>query len=181
MIDYADVNHCAKQSRDLPSQDSERWNLQQLTPPCLWFCDEMFLFPRFTNTPKSRIGQSRSPCLGRILLTDLGSSCNGGDCRLVQQYWPQHVFCNRNIRVAVLPCLESTSCLFRTRPVEVSDNLMYNEVFWVSISYPALRQKTLRVDVCTVDKSRLEECLVSIHLFQSIFCVDFSFLNRTNF
>lgn len=64
-----------------------------------------------------------------------------------------------NIRVAVLPCLESTSCLFRTRPLEVSDNLMYNEVFWVSISYPALRQKTLRVDVCTVDKSRLEECL----------------------
>ncbi|OXB61265.1 hypothetical protein ASZ78_004750 [Callipepla squamata] len=64
-----------------------------------------------------------------------------------------------NIRVAVLPCLESTSCLFRTRPVEVADNLMYNEVFWVSISYPALRQKTLRVDVCTVDSSRLEECL----------------------
>ncbi|XP_010137508.1 PREDICTED: protein KIBRA [Buceros rhinoceros silvestris] len=64
-----------------------------------------------------------------------------------------------NIRVAVLPCSESTSCLFRTRPVEASDNLVYNEVFWVSISYPALRQKTLRVDVCTVDKSHLEECL----------------------
>ncbi|KFW84598.1 Protein KIBRA, partial [Manacus vitellinus] len=63
------------------------------------------------------------------------------------------------IRVAVLPCSESTSCLFRTRPVEASDNLVYNEVFWVSISYPALRQKTLRVDVCTVDKSHLEECL----------------------
>ncbi|KAM6357148.1 protein KIBRA isoform 1-T1 [Alca torda] len=64
-----------------------------------------------------------------------------------------------NIRVAVLPCSESTSCLFRTRPVEASDNLVYNEVFWVSISYSALRQKTLRVDVCTVDKSHLEECL----------------------
>ncbi|KAM6251444.1 protein KIBRA isoform 3-T3 [Porphyrio hochstetteri] len=64
-----------------------------------------------------------------------------------------------NIRVAVLPCSESTSCLFRTRPVEASDNLVYNEVFWVSISYPALRQKTLRVDVCTVDESHLEECL----------------------
>uniref|UniRef100_A0A8C0BJU7 WW and C2 domain containing 1 n=1 Tax=Buteo japonicus TaxID=224669 RepID=A0A8C0BJU7_9AVES len=64
-----------------------------------------------------------------------------------------------NIRVAVLPCSESTSCLFRTRPVEASDNLVYNEVFWVSISYPALRHKTLRVDVCTVDKSHLEECL----------------------
>ncbi|XP_075756292.1 protein KIBRA isoform X2 [Pelodiscus sinensis] len=64
-----------------------------------------------------------------------------------------------NIRVAVLPCSESTSCLFRTRPMEVSDSLVYNEIFWVSISYPALRQKTLRVDVCTVDTSHFEECL----------------------
>ncbi|XP_061204425.1 protein KIBRA isoform X2 [Neopsephotus bourkii] len=64
-----------------------------------------------------------------------------------------------NIRVAVLPCSEGTSCLFRTRVVEASDNLVYNEVFWVSISYPALCQKSLRVDVCTVDNSHLEECL----------------------
>lgn len=71
--------------------------------------------------------------------------------------------------MAVLPCSESTSCLFRTRPVEASDNLVYNEVFWVSISYPALRQKTLRVDVCTVDKSHLEECLVSVNLYFNIF------------
>lgn len=81
-------------------------------------------------------------------------------------------FFDRNIRVAVLPCSESTSCLFRTRVVEASDNLVYNEVFWVSISYPALRQKTLRVDVCTVDKSHLEECLVSISLcFNTFVCV----------
>lgn len=84
-------------------------------------------------------------------------------------------FFNRNIRVAVLPCSESTSCLFRTRPVEASDNLVYNEVFWVSISYPALRQKTLRVDVCTVDKSHLEECLVSINLYFYIFVFVSSF------
>ncbi|KFU92852.1 Protein KIBRA, partial [Chaetura pelagica] len=64
-----------------------------------------------------------------------------------------------SIRVAVLPCSESTSCLFRTRPAEAADNLVYNELFWVSISHPALRHKTLRVDVCTVDKSHLEECL----------------------
>ncbi|XP_014462061.2 protein KIBRA isoform X2 [Alligator mississippiensis] len=63
------------------------------------------------------------------------------------------------IRVAVLPCSESTSCLFRTRPMDASDNLIYSEIFWVSITYAALRQKTLRVDVCTVDKSHLEECL----------------------
>lgn len=66
----------------------------------------------------------------------------------------------RNIRVAVLPCSESTTCLFRTRPLDASDALVFNEVFWVSMSYPALHQKTLRVDVCTTDQSLLEDCLV---------------------
>ncbi|XP_061472787.1 protein KIBRA [Rhineura floridana] len=64
-----------------------------------------------------------------------------------------------SIRVAVLPSSESTSCLFRTRPTEASDNLIYNELFCVAIPYSVLRQKTLRVDVCTVDKCHLEECL----------------------
>lgn len=67
---------------------------------------------------------------------------------------------SRNIRVAVLPCSESTTCLFRTRPLDASDALVFNEVFWVSMSYPALHQKTLRVDVCTTDQSRPEDCLV---------------------
>lgn len=62
--------------------------------------------------------------------------------------------------MAVLPCSESTTCLFRTRPLDASDTLVFNEVFWVSMSYPALHQKTLRVDVCTTDRSHLEECLV---------------------
>ncbi|XP_003404693.2 protein KIBRA isoform X2 [Loxodonta africana] len=64
-----------------------------------------------------------------------------------------------NVRVAILPCSESTTCLFRTRPLDASDSLVFNEVFWVSVSYPALHQKTLRVDVCTTDRSHLEECL----------------------
>nr|XP_015090464.1 protein KIBRA isoform X1 [Vicugna pacos] len=64
-----------------------------------------------------------------------------------------------NIRAAILPCSESTTCLFRTRPLDASDTLLFNEVFWVSMSYPALHQKTLRVDVCATDKSHLEECL----------------------
>lgn len=62
--------------------------------------------------------------------------------------------------MAVLPCSESTTCLFRTRPLDASDTLVFNEVFSVSMSYPALHQKTLRVDVCTTDQSRLEDCLV---------------------
>ncbi|KAG3265324.1 WW and C2 domain containing 1 [Ictidomys tridecemlineatus] len=64
-----------------------------------------------------------------------------------------------NIRVAILPCSESTTCLFRTRPLDASDTLLFNEMFWVSASYQALHQKTLRVDVCTTDRSHVEECL----------------------
>ncbi|KAL8211790.1 UNVERIFIED_CONTAM: Protein KIBRA, partial [Gekko kuhli] len=64
-----------------------------------------------------------------------------------------------SVRLAVLPCSESTSCLFRTRLMEASDNLIFNELFCVAISYSALRQKTLRVDVCAVDNCHLEECL----------------------
>ncbi|KAJ6668070.1 hypothetical protein lerEdw1_016391 [Lerista edwardsae] len=67
-----------------------------------------------------------------------------------------------NVRVAVLPCSESVSCLFRTRLMEASDNLVYNELFSVAISYSVLRQKTLRIDVCAVDKCHLEECLDSV-------------------
>ncbi|XP_074246478.1 protein KIBRA isoform X8 [Saimiri boliviensis] len=75
-----------------------------------------------------------------------------------------------NIRVAVLPCSESTTCLFRTRPLDASDTLVFNEVFWVSMSYPALHQKTLRVDVCTTDKSHLEECLGSAQISLAEVC-----------
>ncbi|KAM4870529.1 protein KIBRA isoform 2-T2 [Urocitellus parryii] len=64
-----------------------------------------------------------------------------------------------NIRVAILPCSESTTCLFRTRPLDASDTLLFNEMFWVSASYQALHQKTLRVDVCTTNRSHVEECL----------------------
>uniref|UniRef100_A0A4W3GIJ9 WW and C2 domain containing 1 n=1 Tax=Callorhinchus milii TaxID=7868 RepID=A0A4W3GIJ9_CALMI len=67
--------------------------------------------------------------------------------------------CAVYIRVAVLPCSENTSCLFRTKALAAAENLAYNEVFWVTISFAALRQKTLRVDVCSVVKSHREECL----------------------
>ncbi|XP_051870256.1 protein KIBRA-like [Pristis pectinata] len=63
------------------------------------------------------------------------------------------------IRVAVLPCSENASCLFRTKALGIAESLAYNEVFWVTISFSALRQKTLRVDVCSVDKFHREECL----------------------
>uniref|UniRef100_G1Q266 WW and C2 domain containing 1 n=1 Tax=Myotis lucifugus TaxID=59463 RepID=G1Q266_MYOLU len=63
-----------------------------------------------------------------------------------------------SIRVAVLPCSGSTTCQFR-RASDASDALVFNEVFPVSMSYPALHQKTLRADVCTTDQSHPEDCL----------------------
>ncbi|KAJ1127784.1 hypothetical protein NDU88_006177 [Pleurodeles waltl] len=63
------------------------------------------------------------------------------------------------IRVAVLPCKENTSCLFRTKPVDSADNLLYNEIFCAPISHALLRQKTLRVDACSVNSLDFEKCL----------------------
>ncbi|XP_073476806.1 protein KIBRA isoform X1 [Aquarana catesbeiana] len=62
------------------------------------------------------------------------------------------------VRVAILPCSENTSCLFRTRTVDASDIVVFNEMFLAPVSLAALHQKTLQVDVCTIKKHR-EECL----------------------
>ncbi|KAM8835559.1 protein KIBRA isoform 2-T2 [Synchiropus picturatus] len=62
------------------------------------------------------------------------------------------------IRAAVLPCMEATRCLFRTRGSLPRDSIEINEVFGLQISQSALRQKTLRVDVCNTGKSGHEHC-----------------------
>lgn len=64
--------------------------------------------------------------------------------------------------MAVLPCLEATRCLFRTRAFfPPQDAVQLDEVFGMQISHKALRQKTLRVDVCRSSASGHEECVVS--------------------
>lgn len=40
------------------------------------------------------------------------------------------------------------------------ETILFNEIFRVAISQVTLLQKTLRVDVCAVSRSRREECLV---------------------
>ncbi|XP_010732892.2 protein KIBRA [Larimichthys crocea] len=68
------------------------------------------------------------------------------------------------VRSAVLPCVETTRCLFRTRGSLPQDVMEVNEVFSMQISHSALRQKTLRVDVCNTSKSRHEECLAGAQI-----------------
>ncbi|XP_047463285.1 protein KIBRA [Mugil cephalus] len=68
------------------------------------------------------------------------------------------------VRVAVLPCVDSTPCLFRTRVSLPQDVVEFNEVFGMQISPNALRQKTLRVDICNNTKSGHEECLAGAQI-----------------
>ncbi|TSP68534.1 Protein KIBRA [Bagarius yarrelli] len=71
---------------------------------------------------------------------------------------------NMYVRVVVLPCPEATRCLFRTRGSPIQDTLELNEVFAVQLSPTALRQKTLRVDLCATTRSRREECLAGAQI-----------------
>ncbi|XP_056450537.1 protein KIBRA [Gadus chalcogrammus] len=64
-----------------------------------------------------------------------------------------------HVRVVVLPCSENARCLFRTRAFAPKPSLEVNEVFGLSMSHNALRQKTLRVDVCHTSSSGRESCL----------------------
>lgn len=64
--------------------------------------------------------------------------------------------------------MEATRCLFRTRSSPPRDAVEFNEVFGMQISHSALRQKTLRVDVCDTGKSGHEECLVSFSSYVTV-------------
>ncbi|NWW50093.1 WWC2 protein, partial [Pedionomus torquatus] len=68
------------------------------------------------------------------------------------------------IRVAVLPSSTDISCLFRTKIHPATENVSFNEIFRVAISQIMLLQKTLRVDVCSVGRSRREECLAGTQI-----------------
>ncbi|NWX23828.1 WWC2 protein, partial [Aegotheles bennettii] len=79
------------------------------------------------------------------------------------------------IRVAVLPSSTDISCLFRTKVHPAMETILFNEVFRIAISQVTLLQKTLRVDVCAVIRSRREECLAGTH----ISLADLSFSDET--
>ncbi|XP_076129725.1 protein KIBRA [Alosa pseudoharengus] len=71
---------------------------------------------------------------------------------------------NLYVRLAVLPCSEATRCLFRTSGVVPQDTVQFNEVFGMHMAHNALRQKTLRVDVCVTSSSGREHCLAGAQI-----------------
>lgn len=88
--------------------------------------------------------------VGILQLFNCGTLCLPADQRIY-------------VRVAVLPCMEATRCLFRTRSYMPREVTEVNEVFGMQISQSALRQKTLRVDVCS-NKSGREACLAGAQI-----------------
>ncbi|NXL06411.1 WWC2 protein, partial [Mesembrinibis cayennensis] len=79
------------------------------------------------------------------------------------------------IRVAVLPSSTDISCLFRTKVHPAMETILFNEIFRAVVSQVTLLQKTLRVDVCAVSRSRREECLAGTQ----ISLADLSFSDET--
>ncbi|NXF39778.1 WWC2 protein, partial [Nyctibius bracteatus] len=79
------------------------------------------------------------------------------------------------IRVTVLPSSTDISCLFRTKVHPATETILFNEIFRVTISQVTLLQKTLRVDICAVSRSRREECLAGAQ----ISLADLSFSGET--
>ncbi|XP_053112640.1 protein WWC2 isoform X2 [Hemicordylus capensis] len=79
-------------------------------------------------------------------------------------------------RIAMLPSSTDISCLFRTKVHLAAESLLFSEMFRVAISQASLHQKTLRVDVCAVSKSRREECLAGTQ----ISLADLSLSNETS-
>uniref|UniRef100_A0A8C7YPD4 WW and C2 domain containing 1 n=1 Tax=Oryzias sinensis TaxID=183150 RepID=A0A8C7YPD4_9TELE len=78
-----------------------------------------------------------------------------------------------HVRLAMLPCTHATRCLFRTRSWLPQDVVLINEVFGMQISHSALRQKTLRVDVCTASKSGHEKCAAGAQIsLADVSCVE---------
>uniref|UniRef100_A0A671M8I4 Protein KIBRA-like n=1 Tax=Sinocyclocheilus anshuiensis TaxID=1608454 RepID=A0A671M8I4_9TELE len=91
---------------------------------------------------------------------------------------------NQNIyvRVVVLPCSEPIRCLFRTHGALPQEPLEFKEAFSLQLSSVALRQKTLRIDVCSTSKAGREDCLVilctfSVKLFDIL---SFQYICRIN-
>ncbi|KAJ7326782.1 hypothetical protein JRQ81_016541 [Phrynocephalus forsythii] len=79
-------------------------------------------------------------------------------------------------RVAILPSSADISCLFRTKVHFAAETLVFSEIFRITISQTALRQKTLRVDACSVSETYREECLAGTQ----ISLADVPFLNETS-
>ncbi|KAI7795815.1 protein KIBRA [Triplophysa rosa] len=71
---------------------------------------------------------------------------------------------NTYVRVVVLPCSEPVRCLFRTRGALPQESLEFKEAFGLQMSSTAVRQKTLRIDICSTSKSGREECLAGAQI-----------------
>ncbi|KTG05865.1 hypothetical protein cypCar_00018170 [Cyprinus carpio] len=92
---------------------------------------------------------------------DDGSSASSAQIKLGLKYEAKD---KRYVRVVVLPCSEPVRCLFRTHGALPQEPLEFKEAFSLQMSSTALRQKTLRIDVCSTSKAGREHCLAGAQI-----------------
>uniref|UniRef100_A0A8C3SCZ0 WW and C2 domain containing 2 n=1 Tax=Chelydra serpentina TaxID=8475 RepID=A0A8C3SCZ0_CHESE len=160
--DFAGISLCENQM----SLDSEaRTSSQALTDDKdLNESVRQPLSPLRVDLPRRAVSQlleEKATCVSAAVSDESVAGDSGAICYTCKSFYfvPFRYF-----RVAVLPSSVDISCLFRTKVHPAMETILFNEIFRVAISQEALQQKTLRVDVCSVSKTRREECLAGTQL-----------------
>uniref|UniRef100_A0A8C7YT32 WW and C2 domain containing 1 n=1 Tax=Oryzias sinensis TaxID=183150 RepID=A0A8C7YT32_9TELE len=157
---------------------SPRSSLSSLSPPCSPLVSDTHFMPG--DTFAGRAGSSGSGLdleLHSRLKTGVTSAVSdesvAGDSGVYEPSERKYDGFQEHVRLAMLPCTHATRCLFRTRSWLPQDVVLINEVFGMQISHSALRQKTLRVDVCTASKSGHEKCAAGAQIsLADVSCVE---------
>uniref|UniRef100_A0A672QVB5 WW and C2 domain containing 1 n=1 Tax=Sinocyclocheilus grahami TaxID=75366 RepID=A0A672QVB5_SINGR len=148
---------------------SPRSSLSSLSPPCSpLVTDASFLVTwchistHPFSVPADAVTQTRmsGPGLKKAGVTSAVSDESvAGDSGFLLDF----LYC-RYVRVVVLPCSEPVRCLFRTHGALPQEPLEFKEAFSLQLSSAALRQKTLRIDVCSTNKAGREDCLAGAQI-----------------
>uniref|UniRef100_A0A8C2K0F2 WW and C2 domain containing 1 n=1 Tax=Cyprinus carpio TaxID=7962 RepID=A0A8C2K0F2_CYPCA len=144
---------------------SPRSSLSSLSPPCSpLVTDASFLHisTQLFSVPADAVMQTRMSGPGSKkagVTSAVSDESVAGDSGFLLDL----LYC-RYVRVVVLPCSEPVRCLFRTHGALPQEPLEFKEAFSLQMSSTALRQKTLRIDVCSTSKAGREDCLAGAQI-----------------
>uniref|UniRef100_A0A8C1UT86 WW and C2 domain containing 1 n=1 Tax=Cyprinus carpio TaxID=7962 RepID=A0A8C1UT86_CYPCA len=148
---------------------SPRSSLSSLSPPCSplvtdasFLSGECHISTQLFSVPADAVMQTRMSGPGSKkagVTSAVSDESVAGDSGFLLDL----LYC-RYVRVVVLPCSEPVRCLFRTHGALPQEPLEFKEAFSLQMSSTALRQKTLRIDVCSTSKAGREDCLAGAQI-----------------
>uniref|UniRef100_A0A8C1RTU8 WW and C2 domain containing 1 n=1 Tax=Cyprinus carpio TaxID=7962 RepID=A0A8C1RTU8_CYPCA len=148
---------------------SPRSSLSSLSPPCSplvtdasFLSGECHISTQLFSVPADAVMQTRMSGPGSKkagVTSAVSDESVAGDSGFLLDL----LYC-RYVRVVVLPCSEPVRCLFRTHGALPQEPLEFKEAFSLQMSSTALRQKTLRIDVCSTSKAGREHCLAGAQI-----------------